>query len=272
MSTFAAVQAAISQAQPVAFHGAGLAHGEKSAYGITAICDFSASGIPAAGYSIDTTVYTNRGQMKTVQSLFIDNSENNGFVNVENPTFGQSFALPPGYQGYFPILAPSISGAKFTVTSTGNEIANVILLNVLMPLASWAATVSPPSIGLPQPVSDAILDATVSNGRQNVTSIEAQATATDVSGTITAGGTPQLLIAQNNARRKFTIINIDYSLTGEALWWGFSNTIAVGSPGAYPLAAAASAAYPGGAYQGDASNSIYIVGATTGHKFSAFWE
>jgi hypothetical protein len=272
MSTYAEIQAAISQAQPVAYHAGNISHGEKSGYGVTAVCDFSASGIPDTGYAIDTTVYTNRAQMKTVQTVFIDNSQNNGYVDVKNPVFGQSFSLPPGFQGYFPILAPALSGAKFSVTSTGNQLANIIFLNTLMPLASWAATVTPPSAGNPQTVADPILDATVSANRVNATSIEAQATATDVSGTITAGGTAQLLIPQNNARRKFSIINIDSTLTGEALWWGFTSGITPGAPGAYPLAAAASIAYPGGAYEGNASNAIYIVAATTGHKFSAFWE
>jgi hypothetical protein len=275
MSTYSQIQAAISQAQPVAYHGGeNIPRGDKSGWAITCVCDFSATGIPSTGYALDTTQFANRLQMKTVQTIFIDNSGNNGFVQVYNPNFDQSFSLPPGYQGYFPILAPLISGAKFFVSSTGNQIANVIFLNTLFPLASWAATVTPPSSSseIAFPVADAILDACVFAERVQVSSIESQATATDVSGSILEANTAQLLIGQNNARRKFTIINIDSSLTGEALWWGFSEGIAIGQPGAYPLAAAASIAYPGGAYQGDSSNSIYVIAATLGHKFSAFWE
>jgi hypothetical protein len=270
MSTYAAVQAAISQAQPVAFHGGtNLPHGSKSAFAITAQCDFSASGIPSTGYAIDTTQFANKLQMKTIQTIFIDNSQNNGYVEVSNPLFNQSFALPAGYQGYFPILAPLISGSKFFVTSTGNEQVSVIFLNSLMPLASWAATVTPPSTGNPLAVSDAILEACVSANRINTTEIQAQATAVDVSGTITTGGTAQLLLAQNNARRGFFIENIDPTAQ-EGLWFGFSAGITPGSAGAYGLGTSSGINYPGGSYQGIVSNAIYIVAATTGHKFSAF--
>ena len=270
MPTFADIQAAISQAQPQPFHGGtNLAPGSKSSFAITAVCDFSASGIPATGYQIDTTVFANKLQMKTVQTLFIDNSGNNGYVEVFNPLFNQTFALPPGWQGYFPILAALISGSKFSVTSTGNQVAKVILLNSLFPLASWAATTTPPSVGQPQAVADAILDATVQNNRQNVTSIEAQATGVDISGTIAVGGTAQLLVAADPNRRGFFLQNIDPTDT-EGLWFGFSSGIVPGAPGAYGLAQAANVNYPGGAYQGVLSNALYIVAATTGHKFSGF--
>ena len=270
MPTFADVQAAISQAQPQPFHGGtNLPPGSKSSFAIPVVCDFSASGIPATGYQIDTTVFANKMQMKTVQTLFIDNSGNNGYVEIFNPLFNQAFALPPGWQGYFPILAALISGSKFSVTSTGNQVAKVILLNSLFPFASWAATVTPPTVGQPQTVSDPILDATVQNNRQNVTSIDAQATATDFSGTILVGGTAQIFLAANPARRGFFLQNIDPT-DAEGLWFGFSNTITPGSPGAYGLAQAANVNYPGGAFQGVVSNAIYVVAATAGHKFSGF--
>lgn len=269
-TTYAAVQAAISQAQPQPFHGGtNLPHGSKSSFAITAVCDFSATGIPATGYSIDTTVFANKLQMKVVQTLYIDNSENDGYVEVFNPLFNQAFSLPPGWQGYFPILAALISGSKFQVTSTGNQVANIILLNSLFPLASWAATVTPPSVGQPQTVADPILDATVQNNRQNVTSIEAQATGVDISGTITVGGTAQLLVAANPNRRGIFLQNIDPA-DAEGLWFGFTAGITPGAPGSYGLAQAANVNYPGGSFQGVISNAIYVVAATTGHKFSGF--
>jgi hypothetical protein len=270
MSTYAAVQAAISQAQPQAFHGGtNLPHGDKQSWAITAVCDFSATGIPSTGYAIDTTTFANKLQMKTVQTIFLDNSQNNGYAEVFNPLFNQSFALPPGWQGYFPILAPLISGSKFQVTSTGNEQVNVIFLNSLMPLASWAATVTPPAAGNPQSVADAILDATVQNNRQNVTSIDAQATGVDFSGTIAVGGTAQLVLAANANRRGFFIQNTDPN-DAEGLWFGFTAGITPGSAGAYGMAQAANINYPGGSFQGIVSNNIYLVAATTGHKFSGF--
>lgn len=269
MPTYAEVQGAISQAQPVYFHGGqNLPHGSKSGEAVAAVCDFSASGIPGSGYSIDTTVYTNRLQMKTVQTIFIDNSQNNGFVAVYNPVFNQTFALPAGYQGYFPILAPLISGAKFYVTSTGDQVATIQFLNALFPLASWAATVEPPSVGNPFAVSDIILDSTVSGGKVNARSVAAQVTAADGSGIIAAANTWQLLFAANANRQGWSLQNID-STNLEALFYAFSNTPTIGASGSYSLAASASPAYPGGAYQGPQSNPIYVAAATVGHKFSA---
>ncbi|MDE2101031.1 MAG: DUF1859 domain-containing protein [Patescibacteria group bacterium] len=270
MSTFAQIQAAINQAQPIAYIGGGrLAPGEKSPYAITCFCDFSASGIPSKGYSIDITKFQQSKYFHVLQCLFIDNSLNNGYVLVNSPLFGQAFALPPGYQGYFPILGAQMSGVPLQVTSTGNQSATVILLNTYFPAMQWPATVTPPSAGSPQAVSDAILDATVYANRVRVSTLQSQITGTDKSGTIAAANTPQLLIAANPNRQKWRLQNIDSALSAEGLWWGYSNTITVGGPGAFELAAASSASFPGGYVEGTESNAIYVVAATLGHKFSA---
>lgn len=269
MSQYADIQAAIFQAQPVAFSGGtNVLHGEKSSYAISALCDFAALGIPATGYYVDTTQYTNKMQMKVVQTIFIDNSQNNGYVEVRNPLFNQAFALPAGYQGYFAILSSKISGGKFYITSTGNQKAIISFLNCAMPIAAWAATVQPPSVGLPQAVADAILDATVQNNRQNVTTLAGQITATDKSGTIVAANTSQILLPANPARQGFVVQNIDPAYPGEGLWVCPSGAAVVGGVGSFAVAACASIGYPGGMAQFAWSNEIQIVGATAGHKFS----
>jgi hypothetical protein len=270
MTTFAQVQAALSQIQPVAFHGGtNLPHGSKSAFAMTGIFDFSATGIPAQGYVVDTTVFANKLQMKTVQTIYIDNGGNNGFVEVFNPVFNQSFALTPGYQGYFPIMASLISGSVFYVTSTGNNIARVSFLNSLMPLAAWAATIVPPSSGNPQTVSDPILDATVLNNRVRVSTLVSQTSATDRSGTIAVANVAQSLVALNPVRQGFFLQNID-PVINESLWFGFSAGIVPGGPGAFGLGQASNINFPGGSFQSQVSNQIFVVAATAGHKFSAF--
>lgn len=270
MTTYATVLGAISQAQPIAFEGGtNLLPGDKGPKVINLPCDFSASGIPTSGFPVDLTPYFQKKYFLTVQTLYLDNSLNNGFAAVFNPTFNQSFSLPAGYQGYFSIISANMSSGKFYVTSTGTGVVNVGLINVQIPPAIWAATVTPPTVGTPQPVSDAILDATVSGGRILVTSIDALSTATDHSSTIAAGGTAQSLMLVNSARRGFLIENIDYTNSGEALWWNPTGAAAINTPGSFSLAAGASIAYPGGSAQGVVGNAISVIAATTGHKYSA---
>ncbi len=271
MTTFNNVQGRIGAAQPVAFAGGtNLQPGDKGPKSVTCVCDFSASGVPGTGYYIDISQFFNKNYFKTIQTIFLDNTGNNGYALVYNATFNQSFALPPGWQGYFPTLCPAGSGGTFNVVSSGSGIVNVQLINVALPLGQWAGTVTPPTVGAPQPVSDGILDATVSNGRQNVTALAAQFTATDYSGSIIAGGVSQPLFAANNSRQGFLIQNIDYTNTGDAVWVNLTGG-AAGSmlPGSFSLAAGASVAYPGGAIQGVVSNAVTIFAATTGHVFSA---
>lgn len=271
MTTAAAIQAANSLQRPQPFSGGtNLLPGDNSPKALLQIYDFSATGIPAAGYSSDMSQLVALGNFKAIQTLYIDNSGNNGYSAVFNPAFGQTVSLPPGYQGYFPILTAIGSGNQFAITSTGNQIVKVQYLNVFMPWANWAATVTPVPVANPLPVTDSILDGTVSGGRQLVTAINGAITAADGSGTITAGGSAQLLFAANPARRGYRVQNIDPAYPAEALW--ISDTSATPSditPGSFGIAACASAGYPGGSYDGQSVSAVYIYGDTTGHKFSA---
>ena len=270
MSTYAAVQGANSQQRPQPFSGgANLLPGDSCPKALLQIYDFAASGIPAAGYTSDMTQLVALGNFKAIQTLYIDNSANNGYAAVFNPAFGQSVSLPPGYQGYFPILTAIGSGNQFAISSTGNQIVKVQYLNVFMPWANWAATVTPVPVANPIPVADAILDGTVAGGRQLVTAINGAITTVDGSGTIASGGTAQVLFVANPARRGYRVQNIDGSLPAEAIWINDTGTATVAGAGSYGLAAAASAAYPGGSYDGQSIAAVSIIAATTGHKFTA---
>jgi len=304
MSTYNAVQAAINAAQPIPFvGGTNLLKGDKGAKAISCLCDFSATGIPSKGYTIDPTVFLQKGYIKTVQALYIDNSANNNVVTVSNPTFGQTFSLPAGWQGYFPILASDQSQQPLQVTSIGSAQAYVILLNVLMPLGIWAATATPSQSTTPQPTADAILDATVSGnqvqvfdssantelanllteitalaanlanvtigGGTQISSVQqtAERSVTDHSGTITAGGTAQVAAAVNNSRQGIYLQNLD---TTEDLWFSLSGTAAVATAGSFSLSPGTGTTVAGGAWQNSnaLTNAISVIAATTGHKFS----
>lgn len=267
MSIYSAVQGAINQAQPQAFAGGSNLMRGDAPKSITAPCDFSATGIPSTGYYWNPAYFLQAGYIKTVQCVYIDNSQNNGPVTVSNPQFNQTFVLAAGWQGYFPCIAPFLSGGNFLITSTGTGIANVLFLNVQMGIGQWAGTATPVTPGVTQPVSDAILDGTVVAGRQKVLTTSQQFTSTDASGTITTGNTSQVLMTANAARQGMLIQNLD--TTGEALWISFSGAASANNPGSFQLAAGSSINFVGGSFQGVLSNAVQIVAATAGHKFSA---
>lgn len=271
MATYAEVQGAIFNAQPIPFAGGqNLLKGEKAPYAVPCVCDFAASNIPAQGFIIDPSRLYNSGAIRSIQSIFFDNSANNSFAYVTVPGFSQVFALPGGWQGYFAILAPVLSGGVMYVTSPlGTGKVTVLLLNTYFTTQQWAATVIAPAAGATIPVADAILDATVVAGRQNVRTTFAQLTSTDRSGTIAVANTSQQLAAANANRQGLEIQNID-GVNIEGLWYNPSGGAAVvGGVGSFELAAASDPNYPGGSVKLVTSNQVNIIAATAGHKFSA---
>lgn len=274
-NTYQQVQGAIFQAQPIAYAaGENLLRGEKGPFAIPCACDFGATGIPATGYIIDPSRFYNNGTIKTIQSIFFDNSQCNGQTQVFIPAFNQLFTLAAFQQGYFQILAPLLSGGVMLVTSTATSgVANVLLLNTLMRTATWSAIASSGSGSVP--VSDAILDATVSAGtaptatRLTAKTMIAQLTAVDRSGTILVANTSQVLAAANAARQGLDLQNMD-GVNLEGLWYNPSGAAAVvGGAGSFELAAASSPNFPGGFATIRTSNAVSIIATTAGHKFSA---
>jgi hypothetical protein len=255
---------------PVPFiGGTNLIHGDPSAQAYPQIADFGATGVPASGYVIDPSRFFNNGSIKSIQTIYFDNSNNNAFATVYNPQFNQQFSLPAGYQGFFNILCGKGSGGVLYVTTTGGTgLVTVSLLNVYLPTATWAALSSPLPAGSTIPVSDAVLDPLAVGGRFNVRTLSAQFTGVDRSGTIAAANTSQVLMPANAARQGFTIENIDGAIL-EALWISFVGAAAVGGAGSFSLAAASSPNFPGGSIQGVVSNQITVVSTTIAHKFSA---
>lgn len=272
MSTFQQVQAAIQQAQPVAFLGGDNRHAaDRDSWAVPVIADFSATGIPATGYTWTPKPFFDKKQFRSLQSVFMDNTGNNGYILVSNPTFNQFFALPPGYQGYFPLLCSELSIQSLSITSTGTGIANIAFISVAMPTSQWAGTVTPASGGGGGgtiAVADAILDATVLGGRVQVSTKTQQVTSVDKSGTIVTANVAQLVMAANAARQKWSLQNWD-AVHINSLWYGFSAGITPGAPGAFSLAAATSSQFPGGFGYGNESNALYVVSATAGLQFSA---
>lgn len=273
MTTYSQVQASNSQAQPVPFNGGtNLLPGDKSSKAIVQICDFSVSGVPSTGYTLDATQFIHSRAIAGIQSLYIDNSLNNAAVVVTNSSFNQAISIPAGYQGYFPILAALGSGNKFTIACPdGNQLATVLFLNVLMPLAVWSAVLVPTTSGTIQPVSDAILEACVYAARLNVRNIEAACADVDHSSTIAVGGVAQQVMPANANRRGYRIQNMDGNAgkTNEPLWICTTGNAVIDGVGSMILNPASSTTYGGGSIDGKSTNAISIIAATAGHQYYA---
>ena len=216
-------------------------------------------------YQTDLTLIKQLGGFSIVQSLFIDNSEGNEPVVVKENVMGQSISVPAGSQGFFPILVASAD--VFTVSSIGSGAAQVIYINVPIAPQEWDALVSNPVVLNPQPVADAILDATVSGGRVKVSTLPTVAVVSDGSGTIAAGGAAQIALAANPNRQGYLIQNVDETNL-EGLYYSLTGAAAIGTAGTFSLAASGGIGFPGGAAQGVGIEAISVIAATTGHQFS----
>lgn len=202
-------------------------------------------------YSIDLTQWIQQGTVKSVQSMYVDNS---GGANALTFAFGgtlQQIIVPAGAQAYLPVL--EVNPPVFTVSCTNAlQVSNIQILNFFVPPFMW---------GQVQALTVASIDAIISAGRMNVRSTPQGLTAdTDKSGSITAGGAGQILMAANAARTQWTLQNP--STATEILQY---SKISIAGPW-YDLIAAQGAGEDGSSiYQG----TIWVIGATTGHAFTA---
>lgn len=204
-------------------------------------------------YSIDLTQQYNQKQFTTLQCIYADNSANTAPLQIVCSATGQVITFPPMSQGYLPILQPV--PPKFIIQTTGGVVIMVQLLNFYVPPTIWnIATYS--GSGLPQ-IDIPALDAIISNGRLNVSSRPATDTFVDKSGTITAGGTGQVLVPVAAAGQRVLIQNP--STAGEVLQYSL---IALVGPW-FDLAAGQAVDLS------EITNGVWVKGATTAHAFTA---
>lgn len=225
--------------------------GRKS---ITTIIDFSIG----LTYRLDLTqIQTMQNWIKSVQCLYVDNADNADPKTIVMGVSNQRIIVPAFSQGYFPILQPNPPVLQFS--STDADTITIQILNFFLPPYIWG----PDGIQIAGTVqtADAILDGTVSGGAVNVRSNPVPVTPTDDKGTITAGGTPQLVLAANPNRKRFTIFNPDTATETLYMSWGAAGA------GQIPLA-------PGGGWDESGSSevvsAIYLEAATTGHPFTCY--
>jgi hypothetical protein len=212
--------------------------------------DFSTGAI----FDVDLTQLKNLGQIEIIQSIFIDNSQNNQAITVTVANTTQSIAVGPTSQGVYPILVTD--KAKFTVSSAGNGKAQIQLINAALPPAQWASSaVQFNPVGTVQ-VQDAILDATVTNNKVQVLMTEAPDTVTDNSGSVGVANT--VAAAANANRQEFLIQNLSLAAT---LGINIGAAAAIGSPGTITLGPLASIRQPG-------TGAINVIADTAATPFT----
>lgn len=117
-------------------------------------------------FQLDLQQQVQNGQFSRAQTLFIDNSANtNGPVTIAWHGTGQIIQVPPGWQGYTPVLSTQRPFAD--VSSTGTGKTSIHVLNIPISPGMWPTTQTTPAFtpGGAMLVSDAALDSvTTSNG------------------------------------------------------------------------------------------------------------
>jgi hypothetical protein len=78
-------------------------------------------------YTLDYTNMQQRGFFSMVQSVYVDNSNSTTILAITVQGSQQILKVPPGAQGYFPLLVPNPIRLQFD--SAGGVVVTVILLN-----------------------------------------------------------------------------------------------------------------------------------------------
>jgi hypothetical protein len=225
-------------------------------------------------YNIDFTAQqtatidlTNIQQMQQrisfVQTVYVDNSLNAQPVTLTMANTSQKLTVPANSQAYLP-MALSLQNS-IVVATTGGIVLPLQLFNFGIAPFVWSA-LNPLSGGSGGtiPVSDAILESTVSNGAIN-TQVTGNISPTGASGTITAGGTAQTLLLANATRKYLRFQN-----TSSGTLWLNDNGGTAGANVGDSIEIAPNQMYE--TYPGTASNkAISVFGATTGQQFACQW-
>lgn len=122
--------------------------------------DFSAQNT----YNIDFTMLQQRGFLSEIQAVFIDNFSNAQPVTLTVNGTNQRVVCPPLSQGIFPLFCPN--PPRFVAQTTGMVAVGMQFLNVPITCLTWNAAGAPFTFSGSGAlnVSDAALDATISNG------------------------------------------------------------------------------------------------------------
>lgn len=126
----------LNQSQPHEFTVNVLNHGEPTGNKPqSAKIYFDAE--PNQKINVDLSYLADTQDFKLIQTVFIDNYNNDGDLILEIPETGQRIVCKAKRQGYFPILA--YNRLKLIIRHTGNKKLSVpiYLLNFIVSQGSW---------------------------------------------------------------------------------------------------------------------------------------
>ena len=213
------------------------------------------------------------GNTLSPQSAVVDNSQGGSACTLT--VDGVNYSVPTGSTSTFPVLSKEFPDISLSATAPGTVL--VALTNADMPATSSSAsslsglqtdlgTLAGTVGSVPQPTAITTFSQPVVGGNEvsesnPVPVTGASGALTDVSGTITAGGTSQVLQAAQITRKYIMIQN----LSSGNLYLNFTSAATTGE-GSYEL-------LPNGVFtmEGNfvSNEAINIIGATTGQAFTA---
>lgn len=112
---------------------------------------------------------------------------------------------------------------------------------------------------------DGVAPAVADDTNRAVTESVVRYSYTDRSGTLTTGGTAQVLMSSSSTRRKMVVLNPNAAT--ESLWISFTGTATVGGAASYELAAGD--AWIEDAASGVTTQAVSVIASTTGHTWKA---
>ena len=213
------------------------------------------------------------GNTLSPQSAVVDNSQGGSACTLLID--GVAYSVPQGSTETFPVLSKEFPDISLSATAPGTVL--VALTNADMPASSSSASSIAALQGdldklagtvgtTPQPTAMTTFSQPVIGGDE-VTAANplpvsgASGALTDVSGTIAAGGTSQVLQAAQTARKYILIQN------------NSSGNLAINFTSAATLGTGSYILTPGAAYCAEtnfvSNEAINIIGATTGQAFTA---
>ena len=213
------------------------------------------------------------GNTLSPQSAVIDNSQGGSACTLT--VDGVAYSVPMGSTSTFPVLSKEFPDISLSATAPGTVL--VALTNADMPATSSSSssitglqtdldTLAGTVGSVPQPTAITTFSQPVVGGsevsKSNPVPVSgASGALTDVSGTITTGGTSQVLQAAQTTRKYIMIQNI----SSGNLYLNFTSAATTGE-GSYEL-------LPNGVFtmEGNfvSNEAINIIGATSGQAFTA---
>lgn len=88
-------------------------------------------------FEIDFTLSIQQKQIDSLQSVFIDNTQNASDFSVVTGALGQRLTVPAGGMAYLPIIAPNPAKLTCTASAGGSNLTTMIVNNFPTPTIVW---------------------------------------------------------------------------------------------------------------------------------------